>query len=422
MAIKGPPGPGSRKLPRMTRHTHASAALLLALSLVACGRTHDTTDDAGGPIPPTEDGGTPMADAARPDAGLCSDGIEWLDDPPIVRYRFGSVPPRMATDGDGFLVVSSVFIPDGCEAPCVHAERFPADGGESVLTEIPLAGEGRSDPFRLFATTTPGGDARYAIAWSDELRWGRGPDWSGEAGRVRFDGTLGSVAFDRADVLVETHDSVPVEGRRADAIYPRVTRHRGGDTPVEDLELDPSFGFEFWSPTLVVSPDGPWLAVIQDVDFPPAVQVAGPEGSGWVGSSCGVSTYDLLPESTTDVIVVGDCGEHVSVVRRRLGGRDWDVGAIEGREASSTVGSRLASDGEHIAVAYRGDDGFTHVTVLSAGLEEVASAPIPRSEHLMVPGDMALQATPDGTFAVLVTDAFEGYERTLINRFRVCAP
>lgn len=398
--------------------TRTHACLLLSLAVAACGRTH-AADDAALAI----DAGAPPGDAStRPDVGTCAEGIAWIDEEPIVRARFGDVPPAMAADGDGFLVVSSVFIPDGCEGPCVHVERFASRGDDSALVEVPLWREERSEPFRVFAGTDLEGRARYAIAWSDELRWGEGPSWASEAGRVRFDGTLGAVAFERSGVLVETHDTFATADRRADSIGARVGLHGPGDTPEQVLEeLDPTAGFEFWSPALAVGPGGPWLAVLQDVDFPPAVQVAGPSGGGWVGSSCGVTTYDLLAESASDVVIAADCGDRVNVQRRRIGSREWDAMDVEGRDPSSPIGSRIASDGEHLALVHRGLDGAAYVTVLSSTLDVLATARVPGSDALPSPGSMEIEATRDGTFAVLVTDTSrETYERMQLTRFALC--
>lgn len=391
-------------------------SLLLLLSLAGCFGSH-------GPDRPSPDAG---GDTPAP---TCTDGIEWLDaTSPWVRPADATSrgAPAITADAEGFLVIGVDHTGILDLAHCVTVARVPErDVPAHVCADLAPTWAAKDEP-RAFAGTSPDGIARVALAFNDTLWWG-GDDGVAD-GSIATDRVLGAVAFDDGGVLVETHERLVREdvlGPTERSVASIVRRHPFDGTAPETLtDLDPSFGSDYWSPRLAVTADGPWLAILNDVDFPPTVQVSGPAGGGWDGSSCGVESYDLVAESGEVVVVSQDCGDEVRVQRRRVDARERDAIALPGRDAASGIPSRIASDGERFVVAYRGADGDNHVVILDAALSRLAEGVVPVNDESLDPfaGPLAVAAMPDGTYAVMSTfhTGTARFGELEVQRFRLC--
>lgn len=398
-----------------------SLILAFSVSLAGCFDAHglEPIPDAGGDAPSP----TPDAPAS------CSAGLVWLDAEPLDRPSdvtpLGA--PAMAADADGFLVLAVNHTGILDLAHCITVDGIPARSTVDHVCSGFAPTWSAETPPRVFASSDPAGRIRIAVTIDDELYWSRGPDFDVADGTVPFDRVLGAVAFEDDAVLIETHDPLTREGafgpseRNAESV---VTRHpMDGGAPTELSDLDPSFGFDHWAPRLASSSAGPWLAILNDVDFPPTVQVSGPGGGGWDGSSCGVESYDWIP-GTDSVLVSQDCGGEVQLVRRHVDRAERDHVVIEGRDAASGIGSRIASDGEHVAVTYRARDGETHVAIFDPTLTLLVDGVVPVrwAAPEVTAGPLALAAMADGTFAVMTTHhRGSPYHGSLeVQRFRLC--
>lgn len=405
----------------MMRTWLALTLSLLLLSMAGCGRSF---------TPATPDAGVPA-----PDAGPCAPGIAWLDDEPIVREADLTVDcaPAITADAEGFLVVAVNHSGVLDLADCLTVDRLP-DHGPAQLSSCTGLGHWEGPSPRLFASTDPSGRARLAslvvLDGVQTLRWSRGPVFDTTFGSTEVDGeitidrVLGAVAFEDDAVLVEEHELLDGSAHQR-SIASRVTRHRDDGSEPEVLSaLDPALGGDFWAPTLATTAEGPWLAIVNDVDFPPTVQAQGPRGGGWDGSSCGVESYEIVAESASDVVVSADCGDEVLVERRRVGVSERDRATLSARDEDAGVRSRITGDGEGFAVVYRGDDGMAHVAVLDHALATVVAGTVPGTaiSSEMIAGPLGIAAMRDGTYAVMTT-THRGTERfgdLAVHRFRVC--
>lgn len=390
-------------------------------SLNGCGRAFTLDGDAA----VMADAAPPLRDAApSPDTGTCS-GVAWLDRAPLVRGIDTSAPPALAAGRDGFVAITTYLDHDAWWY-WVVVDRLPLVGDPTSSQGARFFGEQLRDHApRLFASADPSGRVHVAAAGETHLWWTAGPDWDRADGSAPLERSLGSVAFENAATLVHTYQpDVDESGRlpRDRAADGAVTRFRSEGVAPEGVALDPAIGGSFWDPRLAVTSDGPWLAIVNDVDFPPTVQLAGPSGGAWDGSSCGVESYDFLAESGTDVVVAEDCGATVRVERRSTRGERH--GADLSGRASGAAGSRIATNGDRLVVAHWGADGAAHVTILDHALATVATDVVPGSvtttEHRA--GSLAVAAASDGTYAVLVATADGGTTsgEATIQRFRAC--
>jgi hypothetical protein len=366
-----------------------------------------------------------------PDGGPCASGIEWLD-PPESLVRLSLAPyatPAITADADGFLVIATH--PDlDAHGYWEDVVRIPPDG-EPLYTFgarfAPLLSLGSSvETPRVFASTDPSGRAFVAALVEDTLYWSRGPNFDAADGSIAIERTLGAVAFEDDALLVETHDTRdsydPPSPRN---IASRVARYPSdGSDPEELTELDPTFGEEYWHPALATTAEGPWLAIVGAVDSPPAVQVHGPRGGARAdASSCNVLSFDLLAESGEAVVISQDCFEEVVVERRPADGGARDRATLTGRDAYAHA-SQLAASRDELAVVYRGEDGAAHVAVLDRALAQRATDTVPDSwsSAEMPAGPLGIAAMPDGTFAVLTTEATPPALHGVVSvqRFRSC--
>lgn len=400
---------------------------LFILLLTGCPSAFTRTDSDGGLSP---DASAAPEETATPDAaplGPCASGIEWLDtEPALVASLASGSAPAITADDQGF-VVAHVRVDRDDGAYWVDVQRLPIEGPSAGGSATSLYAAELSAVPRTFASTDPSGRAYVAASVDAELRWSRGPSFD-ERHSIAIDRLLGAVAFEDDAVLLETHDAYLDRERPPErGVAGRVTRHPfDGSAPALVEDLDPAFGFDFWSPSLVTTAEGPWLGLFTDFDFPPTVVLQRPRSGAWDGGGCGTGAYEFLADSGEAAVMSQDCGAEVRIERRRPDGAERERATIAGRDADSVFATRIATDGDRFAIVYRGDDGMAHVAVLDRELTPIAQDVVPGSDDLdLIPaGPLGIAATADGTFAALTT-VFRIGEGVpdgdlSLRRFRVC--
>ncbi|MFO0683721.1 MAG: hypothetical protein U0234_16805 [Sandaracinus sp.] len=364
------------------------------------------------------------------DASSCAEPLVWIDAAPITREVLEDRPPVLVAGPAGLDLLYAYWDADACfsrpDAICLSADHFAADGGEGPRRE-PSWAAALGEPRGLFGGRDPSGVPYFAIASADRVAWSHAPTgdgWEAPEGSVALTGVLGDVALGASEVYVYTATSAPRAGGRDDTLVSGVlTAYALDGSGAHAIDRDLAFGSTFWSPRLLGTAAGPWLALITDFDFPPTVQIAGPDAiRSFEGSSCGVESYDLAAFTETDVVVVEDCGARVRL-RARPG---WAAGPIPGveledRDASAGVRSRVAYAAGHVVSARRTIEGV-RVAVHDAQLRLLADVVVPGSEGTF-PGSLSVTASDDGTMAVLyvapyAAGAANGEAR--LRRFRLC--
>jgi hypothetical protein len=419
-----------RNLVSVQARAARSVLPLLAVLGLGCSRSFTLADDAsvlsdtGGAV---GDGAARFSDSGGPDASApCASGIEWLDDAPTTRAVDLTSPPALTASDHGFDLVYTYPDSDACSVYCIQYEHVTTGGvRDASVGSARRVGEILTPP-RVLAGTTPSGAARLAYLVGPQLSWIEPPSggaWPEPRGSVQLTGVFGSIAFTDDRVLVQTATAAPRPERPDTLVASSTTAYDAAATEMPVPMLDLALGFDFWSPQLATSAAGPWLAVLQDIDFPPTVQIAGPAGVGWDGTSCGVESFDLATEDASTIVVSEDCGDTVRVVRR-FGTAPREQVDLPHRDASSHTRSRIAHAGAWFAVAYRGDDALVHVAVLDAHLTLMATDGAPGSRATTTPtGPLAIAAHVDGTFAVLTSAPYvDGHPvgDAVLQRFRLC--
>lgn len=375
-----------------------------------------------------------LVDAAPPgtDAPACADPIVWIDDAPITRAVLGDRPPVLVAGPAGLDLLYAYWDADACfsnaNAVCVGAEHFALVGGEAAHRTEPRWFYALGEPRRLFGGRDPGGAPHFAIASADHVAWSHAPagdTWDTAEGSVEVARVLGDVAFGTSEVYVHTATSAPRPGSRDDTLVSGVlTAYALDGSNAHPVDRDLTFGSDFWSPRLLAAVEGPWLAIVSDLDFPPTVQIAGPGTiRSFDGSSCGVESYDVAPYTAADVALVEDCGARTHVVvRPGLPEPSLRSRFFEDRDAAAGVASRIAYGAGHFVSARRATDGAVHVAVQDDRLDVIADVVVPGSRGTL-PGPVAVAAADDGTMAVLYVEPYaagaaNGEARLF--RFRLC--
>jgi len=404
---------------------HVFIALLLAFIVSGCSLASLRPGDDAAVT--SSDGATSDAVISRADGGVLLDGacgasVRWLDATP---NRFSANldrSPALVADGAGFGALYTYPDSDACMGYCVAYATLDA-AGTSRRFAASWYPHGTPSVPDLYAARAPTGEVGLASVVGSHLWWAGAPSDAGWALRAEAELAEGvrAAGFERDALVVET--AITSGTRMGQSIVSRV----GPDGTSARVTLDdPTSGFSFWAPQIVTSSEGPWLAVLMDTDFPPTVQLSGPSGGGWDGSSCGVESYDIVAESGASVVVAEDCPSTLHVVRRdrsAFGTRPDHV--FDDRLAGSHVRSRIARAGGRLAVVYRATDGAARVAVLDDRLTLLASADVPGSTgDAALVGPLGIAANDDGTFAVLTSARWVSADNALgeasVQRFTLC--
>lgn len=362
------------------------------------------------------------------DTGPCAAGIQWIDPIPELRRIDTVIAPSLAASAEGFELLYQHASPELCDGPCPALVRIPTRG-PAAEQRVAYWGWDGPAPALLVAASDQAGAPAFAIVVGQRVLWNGSPsvgDWLVPEASVTVEDAVGDVAFGAGEVLIETHRESAAGRGRLERL--QVWLYTRSGTAVAPLgALDPTGGETFWAPELAVSPSAehPWIGALMDLDFPPTVQLASRGASiGWEGSSCGVDSFDLAPESLTETLVVQDCGSNVLVRRRAAAAPAVEATIAASRYTDLPVRSRIVARNERIAVAYRDLDNFAHVVVLGRDLSMIASGTVPGSEvgpGETNPGPLGIAAHADGTFAVLWTASTAGgFPDGAVQRFRVC--
>lgn len=368
------------------------------------------------------------ADAAPRDGGTCLGTITW-DEPPLSRSRTRYTDAVLAGDHDGFLFVSTAYLPDACEdTPCVTVERVPSSGEGSRAARF--AFHASSDRVQLFAGTDERGAGHFAAALgyrADQLVWGEGPSWGDAAGTLALDPErgLGAVAFGADAVWVMTHgwmsENTIGEGHEY-PIHPEVARVDDDGSSTAQSGLDPTEGRLFTDATLAPSERGAWL-VTDDFYYLEPIRAAGAAFRGVVRERAGPGRRAVVADRSGGIVLADTYAGAVEVAR--IGPDGTRVPGPVLPESPVEAELALATDGERFVLAHRTRDGAVRVTILDAALSIVATGAAPSLDGLEPYTRLRVAAASDGTFALLMSPFASGPDERAsvpveLRRFRAC--
>lgn len=427
-----------------------SLVLLVSVAILGCARSFQALGPIDGASPDggsildasiaddgSDSGRDASADAGHradaPDAGsTCASGYELVDHSPI------TIPGRHATistDGNQFWIGFWHTEWSACDSPCWGTVGLEAEGALSRFESAHWL----STPDGLLQYTSPRthltthaglGRAMFVSHKDGRAMWQtrplRGEGWMPDGshslseGRAIADVALGA---DGMSVFIATYAPDDADGDRDFALE----RRSLDGTSLLTNESVPSFfelGFHHANVRIIAGQtDAPWIAAIQDYDFPPGVQVARAGAVSRRTSSCGVRSYDAA-DAFDQLAVVQDCDD-----RTELETRTGVEASIVVREGRAPTPSRVAVHGPSLFVAHVEPLGTTpSLSIVRRAepgrLELMHTIALPPTADPA--GSLDLTVQNDGTVAVLWStlspDPSPDAGEVAIVRLRPCGP
>lgn len=428
----------------------SSLAVLVSVAILGCARSFQALGPIDGASPDAGsildasiiDGGSDAgrdasADAEHradaPDAGsTCASGYELVNPSPI------TIPgrhPTISIDGSQFWIAFWDTEWSACDSPCWGVVGLEAEGAlsrfePSYWLSTPDGLLHYTSPRTLLTTHAGLGRAMFVSHKDGRAMWQtrplRGEGWMPDGshslpeGRAIADVALGP---DGMSVFIATYAPDDADGDRDLALEHRSldgTTLLGNESVRSFFEL----GFHHENVQIITGrTDAPWIATIQEHDFPPSVQVARAGAVSLRTSSCGVRTYHAA-DAFDQLAVVQDCDD-----RTELETRTGVEASIVVREGRAPVPSRVAVHGPNLFVAHVEPGATTpSLTIVRRAepgrLELMHTIPLPPTADPA--GSIELTVQSDGTVAVvwntLSPDPSPDAGEVAIVRLRPCDP